>query len=149
MRRACQGYLLRVGPGLRACLLESRENGSLRWVATVLWCRDPCGSPRVSCDCACFMTLVSLKLEARCFQMLSLLRLLLQRHFSDPLPSSYVEHVMFRGLHMQANTHHAHVGNLCFSAALAVVKPGSGLRECSQVVWMKAGLARFVGVKAA
>lgn len=34
-------------------------------------------------------------------------------------------------------------------ASVTFVKPGSGLRECSQVVWMRAGLAGFVGVKAA
>lgn len=61
-----------------------------------------------------------------CVQMLSLLRLLLQRDLADPLTSSsYTDHAMFRGLHMQANTRHAHVGNLCFSAALAAAIAGA------------------------
>lgn len=61
-----------------------------------------------------------------CVRMLSLLRLQLQRDPADPLTSSsYTGHAMFRGLHMQANTRHAHVGNLGLSAALAAAIEGA------------------------
>lgn len=131
VHRACQGYLLRIGLGLRASLLGSRENGGL------IPLRDPqVGGDRSLLLWSLWVMWLCLLHDTCMFETSGkVLRVCANALASSPPASKrsrWSPHfitlhgpAIFRGLHMLANTRHAHVGNLCFSAALAVLTEGT------------------------